>query len=91
MGGDRFVDIGLLRAFGREIAGRLDFERKGARAFGLGERRGEVDRARAHGGFPFLLGQIERGGFERAVAARLGGHHPNAVGVIIRDRVAAAV
>ena len=43
---DRFVDIGLLRPLGREIARRLDAEIDGAVGFGLGEGGGEVDRPR---------------------------------------------
>ena len=41
---DRFVDVRLLRALGREIARGLDAEVDDPVGFGLGERRGEMDR-----------------------------------------------
>ena len=58
---DGLIDIRLLRALGREIARRLDLEVDGPRGFGLGERRGEVDRplgdSSAHS---FLAGRARR-------------------------------
>ena len=84
---DGFVDVGLLRPLGREVARWLDAEVDGALALGLGEGRGEVDRPLGDGGLPFVLRQIERVGLERSVAAGFARHGPLAVGIIIGDRV----
>src|SRR4051794_12735000 len=67
--GDRLIDIGLLGALGREIARRLDPEVDDSLAFGLRERRGEMDRSVVNEAFPLFLREIERAGLERPIAA----------------------
>ena len=68
----------------------MDGEIDHALRFRLGEGRGEVDRALRFDALPLVFREIERVGFERAVAARLAFHRANAVLVIIVDRFTAA-
>ncbi len=86
---DRFINIGIARALRSEIARRLDSEIDDGRAFGFGEGRGAVDRARLHRLVPFIVGYVERSRRERPVAARLGGHHPGPVLKVIFDALVA--
>ncbi len=70
----RLVDIVPPRPFGGEVAGAGEGEIDDALAFGLGEQVGAVDRPIGEVLVQFLAGEIERGGFERAIAAgRLAG------------------
>ena len=58
--GDGLVDVGLLRALGREVARRLDAEVDDPVGFRLGEGRGEVDGPLATGSAIPSFGKIER-------------------------------
>ncbi len=85
---DRFVDIGLLRALGREVARRLDAEVDGTVRLRLGKGRGEVDRPLGERSRPIRLRR------DRARRARAGGScparrpSPGPVLVIVLDRLA---
>ena len=87
--GDGLVDIGLLRPLRREIAGGLDAEVDRCAAIpgsGKGEARWMGRSATMR--LPFVLARDRARRLERAVAAWLGFHRPNAVLEIILDRVA---
>ena len=90
VGDHRFVDIGILRPLGREIARTLDREVDHLIARRLGEGGGEVNGPFGGLRAPFLLRQIERRGRQGPIAARIGHHRPGAVGEIILDRLRAA-
>ena len=83
----RLIDIDVLRALRREVARPLDAEIDDCVAFRLREGGREVDRPLADRAAPFLARQIEGGGGQRAITARLGDHRLFAIGEIILDRL----
>jgi len=86
MAGDRFVDIGILRAFRREIARRLHAEIEHRRAFRLVERGREMDRAVGNRLVPLGFRKVERGRLERTIATGLHAERAHPIAMIVHDR-----
>ena len=84
-----FVDIGILRALGREIAGIADAEIDAAITLRLGEAADLVDRAVLLLGRPLLRRHVQRIGGQRAIAARLARLGAFAVLLIVGDGIEA--
>ncbi len=90
MRADRFVDVRLRGALGREIAGCSDAEVEHvAVRLGPAEVRRQVHVRALQASPPFLLRKVERVRSERAVAAGLLGHRRYAVGVVVAHRLEA--
>jgi hypothetical protein len=84
---DRLIDIGVLRAFRREIARAVDGEVEDGGAFGFMEGGGGVHRPAGGGGVPLGGVEIERVRRERAIGAGIGRFRGDAVGMIVTDRL----
>ena len=88
---NRFVDIGVLRSLGGEVARAVDREVDDLVAGRFVERGGEVDWPPGDRRAEFLFGKVQRPRRERAVAARRSRHRLLAVVEIILDRLGARV